>query len=127
MKANMLTALLMAAVIAPICAPTAVLAQDKDYRWNGDRDGDWEPTHHYNEGQYKPRDMSESDRVYRGSDGRYYCKRDDGTTGLIVGGLAGGILGNIIAGGTLGTLLGAGGGALVGRSVDRDKQSVRCR
>jgi outer membrane lipoprotein SlyB len=66
--------------------------------------------------------------VYVGRDGRYYCKRDDGTTGLIVGGLAGGVLGNIIAPGgskTLGTILGAGAGALAGRAIDRN--DVRCR
>jgi len=35
------------------------------------------------------------------------------------------VLGNLVGGGTLGTLLGAGGGALLGRSVDRGK--VKCR
>ena len=30
--------------------------------------------------------LSETDRVYRGHDGRYYCRRSDGTTGLILGG-----------------------------------------
>ena len=67
-------------------------------------------------------------KVYAGRDGRYYCKRQDGTTGLIVGGIAGGVLGNIIAPGgskTLGTLLGAAGGAAVGSSIDKD--NVRCR
>ena len=60
-------------------------------------------------------------------DGRYYCKRDDGTTGTIVGALAGGVLGNVIAPGgskTLGTILGAGGGALAGRAID--KNDINC-
>ncbi|WP_425454967.1 glycine zipper 2TM domain-containing protein [Hephaestia caeni] len=72
--------------------------------------------------------MSREDRVYRGSDGRYYCKRDDGTTGLIVGALGGGVLGNVIApggSGLLGTLLGAGAGALVGQAID--KGDAKCR
>lgn len=72
--------------------------------------------------------LSDNDVIYRGDDGRYYCKRDDGTKGLIVGGLAGGVLGNIIAPGgskTLGTILGAGAGALAGREIDRS--GVRCR
>ena len=56
---------------------------------------------------------------------RTYCKRNDGTTGLVIGAVGGGVLGNVIGGGTLGTLLGAGGGALLGRSIDRGK--VRCR
>lgn len=77
---------------------------------------------------YSERALRRNDRVYRGRDGRYYCRRNDGTTGLIVGGAAGGLLGNIIAPGgskTLGTILGAAGGAAIGNSVDRDQ--VRCR
>ncbi len=72
--------------------------------------------------------LSENDRIYRGHDGRYYCRRSDGTTGLIIGGIAGGILGNIIADGssaTLGTVLGAAAGAAVGASIDRN--NVVCR
>ena len=68
------------------------------------------------------------DRVYRGQDGRYYCRRSDGTTGLIVGGVAGGLLGNLIAPGgseVLGTVLGAAAGAAVGSAADRNE--VRCR
>ena len=78
--------------------------------------------------RYQERRLSTNDRVYRGQDGRYYCRRDDGTTGLIVGGVAGGALGAIIAPGgseVLGALLGAAAGAAVGSSVDRD--NVRCR
>jgi hypothetical protein len=73
------------------------------------------------------RRLADNDRIYRGNDGRYYCKRDDGTEGTIIGGLAGGVLGNIIAPGgskTLGTILGAGAGALGGRAIDRN--SVEC-
>ena len=84
---------------------------------------------HYRDGpRYRERRLHNNDRVYAGRDGRYYCRRSDGTTGLIVGGIAGGVLGNIIAPGgsnTLGTLLGAAGGAAVGRSVERN--NVRCR
>ena len=78
--------------------------------------------------QYRERRLSPNERIYRGRDGRYYCRRNDGTTGLIVGGIAGGALGNVIAPGgseTLGTVLGAIAGALIGRQVDRD--NVRCR
>jgi Glycine zipper 2TM domain len=78
--------------------------------------------------RYRERQMRHNDRVYRGNDGRYYCRRSDGTTGLILGAIAGGALGNIIAPGdsrTLGTLLGAGGGAVIGRSIGRNK--TRCR
>ena len=78
--------------------------------------------------RYTERVLTDNDVVYVGRDGRYYCKRDDGTTGLIVGGLAGGVLGGIIAPGgskTLGAILGAGAGALAGRAID--KSDVRCR
>jgi len=72
--------------------------------------------------RYEQRRLGRNDRIYRGSDNRYYCRRDDGTTGLIIGAVGGGVLGNIIAPGdskTLGTLIGAGAGALLGRYVDR--------
>jgi hypothetical protein len=78
--------------------------------------------------RYHERRLGENDSIYRGGDGRYYCKRSDGTTGLIVGGIAGGALGSLIAPGgskTLGTLLGAAGGAAAGAAIDR--KHVRCR
>lgn len=66
-------------------------------------------------------------RVWQGDDGRYYCRKSDGTTGLIIGGAAGALLGREIAGRggdrTLGAILGAAGGALLGRSID---SKVRC-
>lgn len=78
--------------------------------------------------RYRERRLSARERVYRGQDGNYYCRRNDGTTGLLVGAAAGGVLGNIIAPGgsdLLGTLLGAGAGAVAGRAIDRN--NVRCR
>lgn len=79
--------------------------------------------------RYQERRLGANDEVYRGSDGRYYCKRSDGTTGLVVGAAAGGILGNVIDGGrhrTGGTLIGGALGALLGRSVEQNSD-VRCR
>ena len=67
-------------------------------------------------------------RIWRGSDGRYRCKKDNGTTGLLIGGAVGGLAGHEIAGNgdkLLGTVLGAAGGALLGREIDKDK--YRCR
>ena len=129
MKKTIMRSVLAAVLCTSAAIPTVALAEDHDYRWNGDRDGDWDPARHYRDPDrdYRDREMVRDDRVYRGSDGRYYCKRGDGTTGLVVGGLAGGVLGNVIAGSTLGTLLGAGGGALLGRHIDRSDDKVKCR
>ncbi|MHA6723358.1 glycine zipper 2TM domain-containing protein [Sphingomonas sp. RS2018] len=82
--------------------------------------------------RYRERQLSNNDRVYVGRDGRYYCRRNDGTTGLIVGGLAGGALGAAIApgnSGLLGALLGGAAGAALGQSAERSnaRNNVRCR
>jgi len=77
---------------------------------------------------YEPRPLSRNDRIWRGSDGRYYCKRDNGTTGLIIGGAVGALVGREIdsrGDRTVGTLLGAAGGALLGREIDRG--GLKCR
>lgn len=98
-----------------------------DYNRPDPRYGGYQPERYYRKGKKEQR-LSHNDRIYRGQDGRYYCRRSDGSTGLIVGALAGGVLGNIIAPGgseTLGTILGAGAGAVAGRSIDRN--NTRCR
>ena len=73
--------------------------------------------------------LSRNSRVWRDrNDGRYYCQRDDGTTGLLIGGAVGGLLGNEVAGRgdkLLGTVLGAAGGALLGKHIDRSNYSCR--
>jgi hypothetical protein len=88
------------------------------------KQGYWDASRHYRQDdrRYKPRRLGRNDVVYRGSDNRYYCKRDDGTTGLIIGGVGGGVLGNVSAPGGYkprGTILGAGAGAVIGRQVDK--------
>jgi hypothetical protein len=107
---------------------------DRDRRhghWDrGDRgDRRWRPEDHYRYGRgYRERRLGYGDNIYRGYDGRYYCRRTDGTTGLILGALGGGLLGNTIAPGgskALGTILGGAGGALLGQSIDRN--NIRCR
>jgi hypothetical protein len=105
---------------------------DRSDRWDrgyGDHDG-WDPVPYYrrDDRRYRARRLGRYDVVYRGSDNRYYCRRDDGTTGLIVGGIAGGLLGNVIAprrSRTLGTIIGASAGAIIGRSIDDG--NVVCR
>jgi len=132
-KNHLIAALMSVAVVAPVIAPAEATAQRRDDRrdnrrvdrnWHGD-DRNWDPSRSYQNGNYRERRLGRNDRVYRGQDGRAYCKRNDGTTGLVIGALGGGALANLIGGGTLGTLAGAGGGALLGRSVDRG--NVKCR
>ncbi len=77
---------------------------------------------------YEPRRVSRNDRVWQGRDGRYYCERDNGTTGLIIGAAGGALLGRTIdtrGDRTVGTLLGAALGGVLGREIDRG--SARCR
>lgn len=66
-------------------------------------------------------------RVWRGDDGRYYCRKSNGTTGLLIGGAVGALLGREVVGRngdrTLGAILGAAGGALLGKSID---SKTRC-
>ncbi|MBA4040570.1 MAG: hypothetical protein C0474_01975 [Sphingobium sp.] len=102
-----------------------------DPRYDDRDEGGYDPSRYYRNGpNYTERVLGPDDRVYRGNDGRYYCKRNDGTTGLIIGAVGGGILGNVIDGGrsrAVGTLLGGGLGALLGKSIDQNSQQIRCR
>lgn len=127
MKKYLIGTLLAAAVALCVPVPMAAQAQPgRDYRWHGDRNDRWDPAPHYRARPgYRERRLGRNDRIYRGRDGRYYCRRNDGTTGLVIGAIAGGLLGNALGGDTLGTLLGAGGGALVGQQIDRG--NYRCR
>ncbi|MDB5671913.1 MAG: hypothetical protein JWO25_2872 [Alphaproteobacteria bacterium] len=121
------------------CQRDIARAQNRDWRtyrnydYNRYENGNnsYYADQYYRDGRYyQERRLSRNDRVYRGQDGRYYCRRSDGTTGLIVGAAAGGLLGNALDNGRsslLGTLIGAGAGAAIGRSVDRNNSDVRCR
>ena len=103
---------------------------DERYGWRRDDSRDWEPSRYYREDpRYEERRLSAEDEVYRGSDGRYYCRRSDGTTGLVSGAGAGALIGRGIDSRgerTTGTVVGGVLGALVGREVERS-QDIRCR
>lgn len=103
--------------------------RDYDYNRPDPSYGGYDASRYYRETpRQRERRLTERDRIYRGTDGRYYCRRSDGTTGLIVGAIAGGILGNMIAPGgseTLGTILGALAGGIAGREIDRG--DLKCR
>jgi len=133
----------LAAALAGLIAlqSPAVMAHDFDrgevsQGWNGDGDS-WQHgrRHHqyrgsygYNQRAYYDEPVYRDTRTWRGQDGRYYCRKKNGTTGLIIGGAAGALIGRSMDRGydrTLGTVLGAAGGALLGREIDRN--GSRCR
>ena len=113
---TLMLALSCAALAVPtVMMPTQAAAQhyDRDgYRDNGRRQSNY--------------------REWRGRDGRMRCRKSDGTTGLLVGGVAGALLGRTIdtrGDRSLGTLGGAAAGALAGRAVERggNNNGRRCR
>ena len=120
--------IILAVSLAAMLTP-AMPALADSHRKHHKHDNHYYADRYYRDGpRYRARRLSDNDRVYVGQDGRYYCRRSDGTTGLIVGGIAGGVLGNLIAPGgskTLGTLLGAAGGAVAGNAIDRNNVSCR--
>jgi len=71
--------------------------------------------------RYRERRLNRDDRLYRGQDGRFYCRRGDGTTGLIVGDVP---YNTLAPGGS--ALLGALAGGAAGREAVRNG-SARCR
>lgn len=117
-------------------APTApAIAHERGYRpyetWSND-------DHDYRRG-YEDRHDNRRYEDRRGY-GRHrhhekysYRHRDDrcgkGTTGLLIGAVAGGLLGRAVAGRdgdrTAGAIIGGGTGALAGRAIDRSDD--RCR
>jgi hypothetical protein len=124
MKKLAMVAIAAASIVPFLVGPAA--AQPDNYRWQGgDNNPHWDAEHSYHREGHYDRRLTRDDYVYRGGDGRYYCRRSDGTTGLVVGAIGGGILGGAIGGSALSTLLGAAGGAAVGSSVDRG--DVHCR
>jgi hypothetical protein len=136
------------AIVAAFLLPTLPVMADPP-PWapaHGRRAKDAEREDERDRGRYEYRDHDRDDRarfyyrddhrhherrlvsydeiVYHGDDGRYYCHRSDGTTGLIIGAVAGGVVGNQLAQGmsaALGTVLGVAGGALIGQAIDRNR------
>lgn len=67
---------------------------------------------------------------FRGRDGRYHCRRPDGTVGTIIGGVGGALIGRSIdtrGDRTTGTVIGAAGGALLGNQIAKGSGGRRCR
>ncbi len=122
--------MIMAAAAASLAiAASPVLADPPSWApAHGKRAHDRERLYDAEGRYYQPRRISRDDYVWRGKDGRYYCRRDNGTTGLLIGAGVGALAGHELAGRrdkTLGTILGAVGGGLLGRAID--KGDLRCR
>lgn len=121
---NMGAALAMGVASFAVAAPAQA-------RHHYDR-GDYYRGDGYNRGYngYRGNGYYRGDGYYRGNrayygDRRssYRCRRGDGTTGTILGAIAGGLLGRSVdryGDRAPGTIIGAGAGALVGRSLDRN-------
>ena len=83
-------------------------------------------TYDQNGRYYEPVRVNQN-QVWQGRDGRLYCRRGNGTTGLVIGAAGGALLGRAIdtrGERATGTILGAAAGALLGREVQRN---MRCR
>lgn len=107
-------------------APTAADAQ----RYYGSRYDRGGYDRSYDRGNYDQRDYRGYDR--RGDNRRYNYNRrcSQGTTGTIVGAIAGGLLGRAIdsrGDRTLGTVLGGVGGAVAGNAVEKSNNPRYCR
>jgi len=111
---------------------SAAPAEDSwQHRKDRGRYNDWSDRR-YRDGRHDRRYYGEpvyrNTNVWRGRDGRYYCRKENGTTGLLIGAAISDLVSNEVAGRgdrTLGTVLGAVGGAFLGREIDRSNS--RCR
>lgn len=117
------------AIAAASMAVTATPAMADPPPWAPAHGKRYKDSHYDRYGRYyEPRRITRSSHMWRGDDGRYYCRRDNGTTGLVIGAGVGALAGHEIAGSgdrTLGAILGGAIGAIVGREIDRG--SLKCR
>ena len=137
---KMIHTAVLASIAAVGFAATPAMAQDGYY---GGRDtyraGDYYRGNGYDNRGYDNRGYDNrryDDRGYN-NDRRYarnyqQCRRNSGTTGTILGAIAGGLLGREIGRGgyrnqpsTTGLIVGAGAGALAGRAIDKSSSCDR--
>ncbi len=104
----------LAMATASVLGPAPAAAQYRGQYHSQHRDGGYR----YDNRGYGGRGYDRN-RHYRGD---YRRCGSDGTTGTIVGAIAGGLLGNSVAGRgdrAAGTVIGGAAGALAGRAIDR--------
>ena len=120
-----------AAMVMTAMVPAApAFAHDRGYGDDG-----YSRDRGYGDGYYDRRGYRgsryDNGGYYRDQSYRYRGQRcGKGTTGLIVGAVAGGLLGRAVVGHrgdrTAGTIVGAGVGALAGRAIDKSDDRRRC-
>ena len=121
---------ILAAATAVTAVPAAADARPRGYYNDGYYSQNYGHQRYQRGDYYRGRDgrnYARNSRYY-GRDQRYYGRcRDKGTTGTILGAIAGGLLGHEIADGrrgrgdgTTGAIIGGAVGALAGRAIDRD-------
>lgn len=69
-------------------------------------------------------------RTWYDDQGRLRCRRNNGTTGLLVGAAGGALIGRAVdtqGSRATGTIIGAAAGALLGREVERSRKRYVCR
>jgi uncharacterized protein YcfJ len=121
----------MALTVAPASAheinvPAGFRAAPAEMAWSHSRDRRYNRGDYYRHSRYDE-PIYRDTRTWRGRDGRYYCRKKNGTTGLIIGGAAGALLGREVdtqGDRAVGTILGAAAGALIGKNLDDGR---RCR
>jgi len=101
--------------------------QSGDRYYRGDRYDRYDRGDRYYRGDRYRGQRYRDARNYRG----YDCgRRNSGTTGTIIGAIAGGLLGHEVVGRrgdrTAGAIVGAGVGALAGRAIDKSSGNRRC-
>lgn len=99
------------------------------YGWNGNSySNGWNSAPVYYNGNRNWQNAGYQNQYHWGPNGQVRCRKADGTSGLIVGALAGGTLGNVIAregDKRLGSMIGGTLGAVLGNELA--KGNVRCR
>ena len=104
MKKSLLTLVMVAVAVPAVPAladppPWAPAYGERRHQRHDDYDAYERNRIYDSNGRYlHPRRVNRDSYIWRGRDGRYYCRRDNGTTGLLIGAGVGALAGHEIAG-----------------------------
>jgi hypothetical protein len=126
------------AVAVPTLSAPAAAQNYRESRYERDYRDDYRQDYRDNRRQDRRYSRYYDNRGYyngptwRGRNGQNYCRRSDGTTGMLIGAVGGALVGRTIdtrGDRTTGTLLGAVVGGLLGNAIEKDgnRNSYRCR